>query len=96
MIRDEKHRRFIASLPCIVTGIEGSSQAAHIRKGLYAMGMKPDDSLCVPLTWWQHSKQHDIGEESFWSDYGGINRAKDFAIRLFENTGDEIMAREIN
>ncbi len=95
MIRSKKHLRFIASLPCITTGLEGSTQAAHIRSGFYGLGIKPDDSLVVPLSWQEHARQHSEGEGVFWLDFGGVQRAKDFAVRLYENTGDEFMCREI-
>jgi len=64
LIRDEKHRRFIASLPCVITGL-GDCQAAHIRHGYYALGSKPSDARCIPLHWLEHQKQHQIGELAY-------------------------------
>lgn len=46
-IRDEKFRRWIASLPCMICGQCFLSQAAHLTKG--GMGLKGDDSGCRPL-----------------------------------------------
>lgn len=88
IIRDEKYRRFISSLPCIVTGIVGQSQCAHIRHGCYSMGKKPCDSMCVPLHWEQHDKQHRIGEEKFYLPYGGVEKAKSLANFLWNNRHD--------
>jgi hypothetical protein len=95
MIRSKKHLKFIASLPCLTTGLEGSTQAAHIRSGLYAMGMKPDDSLTVPLSWMQHALQHNGAEKDYWKDKGGIENIKALAIQLYENTGDEYTCRDL-
>lgn len=86
-IRDEKHRRFIASLPCCITG-NNEVQAAHIRHGCYSMGMKPCDSLVVPLYWLEHQRQHSMSESEFWEPYGGIENAKKLALLLYENTGN--------
>lgn len=46
--RSEKHRRLIASLPCIACGIEGSTQAAHRNEGK-GLGIKACDSQMMPL-----------------------------------------------
>lgn len=46
-IRDEKFRRWIASLPCMVCGQALISQAAHIEKG--GIGLKSSDESCRPL-----------------------------------------------
>jgi len=94
IIRSEKHRRFIASLPCCVTGLK-NCQAAHIRSGCYSMGMKPCDSLTVPLHWQEHNRQHVFGEETFWLPFGGIEAAKKLAKDLYTNTGDYIKCCEI-
>lgn len=88
-LRSEKYRRFIASLPCAVTGSIGNSQCAHIRSGVYAMGMKPSDSLCLPLHWREHKRQHDIGEVKFYEPYGGVENAKTLARILSENWENE-------
>ncbi len=47
-VRDESYRRLVAALPCILSGIEGYSQAAHPNSAK-AKGMKADDLLCFPL-----------------------------------------------
>lgn len=91
---DELYRRWIASLPCCVTGISNASQCAHIRAQTgTGGGQKPSDiGNCVPLHWEQHGKQHRIGESAFW---GSIERAKQLAADLGEiylNGKDEFQA----
>ncbi len=46
-VRSKKWRQYVASLPCVGCGIEGYSQAAHVR-GL-GLGIKASDHECVPL-----------------------------------------------
>lgn len=85
-IRDKKHREFIASLPCVVSGVSGMTQAAHIRHNNGGgMGLKPGDDYCIPLSWWEHAEQHEIGELNYWPD---IEDAKELALDLYRNTGD--------
>jgi hypothetical protein len=91
---NEKHRRFIASLPCCVTGLEKSSQCAHIRSGTGGgMGYKPDDTWCVPLCFLEHDKQHRIGERLYWGE--GLELAKKLAKGLHKFTGNERVARKL-
>lgn len=85
VIRDEKFRRFVASLPCVITGIVGQSQCAHIRSRCYSAGKKPCDSLCLPLSWKEHDRQHRIGEKEFYAPYGGVEKAKELANFIYEN-----------
>jgi len=41
--------------------------AHHVRcLGGGGMGIKPSDYMCIPLTWEQHSKLHNMGEWSFY------------------------------
>jgi hypothetical protein len=63
-------------------------QCAHIRAGTFGgMGLKPSDSMCVPLCVKCHSRQHSEGERVFW----GVNleAAKELASALFLRTGDQ-------
>jgi hypothetical protein len=92
----EKYRRWIASLPCCVSGVEGT-QAAHIRSGTGGgMGFKPSDAWCVPLSPEQHRIQHEIGETTFWALYGGIQAAKQLAQDLYEIYQLDEHERDIN
>ena len=87
-VKSEKHRRFIASLPCLITG-STDVQSAHIRKGNGGgMGYKPSDDCCVPLSCAQHTLQGEKGEVAFWEKYGGTERATRLAKALYKNTGD--------
>jgi hypothetical protein len=49
IIRNPDYRRHVACLPCMVCGVEGYSQCAHISHGNHARGMKASDDLCIPL-----------------------------------------------
>ena len=76
-VKDEKHLRFISTLPCIVCGLEGSTQACHVRfadisrgKRETGKGEKPDDKWVVPMCFKHHAEQHSMDEESFWQMYG--------------------------
>ena len=89
-IRDTKHRRYIANLPCVVCN-KPDVQAAHIRSGNKAgMGLKSSDLCCVPLCCGCHSEQSSMSERAFWKDYGGIDKAIELARDLFNVTGDTI------
>jgi len=46
-IRSETYRRAVASLPCVICGVPGYSQAAHANTGKGA-GIKTSDLTCFP------------------------------------------------
>ena len=46
-VRNEAYRRAVASLPCVICGVYGYSQAAHANTGK-GMGMKACDMTCFP------------------------------------------------
>ena len=46
-VRSEAYRRVVASLPCVICGTPGHSQAAHANTGK-GMGMKACDLTCFP------------------------------------------------
>lgn len=46
-VRSEAYRRVVASLPCVICGTPGHSQAAHANTGK-GMGMKACDMTCFP------------------------------------------------
>ncbi len=88
---DNKHRKFIAGLPCVACLAGGRSQCAHI--GRIGMGMKNHDFATVPLcaTWPDKPGCHDIqgkNERRFWGKFGGVDRAKELAKSLYEYTGN--------
>lgn len=61
---------FLRTQRCCCCGRHPPVQAAHIRIGLFAKGMKPHDKNAVPLCSWCHldgpQAQHKMNEESFW------------------------------
>lgn len=87
-VRDKKHRMWIASLPCIVSGYEGMCQAAHVSEGRHSIGLKACDSMCIPLCVFEHQTQHEQGERQYWLRYGGIERVKTLANALYKASQD--------
>ena len=74
--RNEKHLRYLASLPCCICG-RTDVQAAHIRTaslehGKRGLGMqeKASDSWVTPLCVSHHAEQHTMNEMAFWKKYG--------------------------
>lgn len=71
-----------------MSGAIGQTQAAHIRHGQAGgMGLKPCDSLIVPLSVEEHAKQHRISEARYWGHK--LDAAKELANALFFHTGDK-------
>ena len=94
-IRDEGHRRFVASLPCVIC-LSTDVQAAHVRKGQSAgIGLKSSDDRCVPLCVSCHRKQGEIGELKFWYGYGGYEAAAALGKKLYKVTGDRAKALKL-
>ena len=89
-LRSEPHRRFIASLGCCMCPAQPPTQAAHIRfNQTGGTGLKPCDSLTVPLCPSCHSRQHATSELAV---YGDVDRVKRLAKDLFEVSGDGLKA----
>lgn len=66
-MRSPEYLKFIRSRPCTVTGSEVDVVAHHVRcLGGGGMGIKPSDYMCIPLTWEQHARLHNMGEWSFY------------------------------
>lgn len=85
-IRSEKHRRFIASLPCLKCG-DSPCDAAHVRIGTGGgMGLKPSDCYAVPLCRKHHQEQHSGGERTFWGKK--LDRLDDLMNALYAKSGD--------
>ena len=69
LIRNKKHLKFIRELECVFCA-SPFVQAAHLRIGTDGgMGLKPSDHWVTPLCHAHHSKQHQIGERTFWKGY---------------------------
>ena len=74
-VRDEKHLRYVASLPCCICG-RTDVQASHIRTaslahGKRGLGMqeKASDAWVTPLCVAHHAEQHETAELRFWKKY---------------------------
>lgn len=87
-IRSRKHRKFVSELPCAICGIEGLTQAAHIRTGNNAgMGLKSSDDCIVPLCVSCHAEQHVTSEKLFYGKRLGA--AQDLAKILYQYSGNK-------
>lgn len=76
--KSKGYLHFLHSLPCVVSGAR-EVQAAHLSMAApkYAhygrgKGHKAPDRWALPLSADEHARQHQIGEERFWSE-SGIN-----------------------
>jgi len=71
--RDPDHRRYVASLPCLICG-RTPSQAHHVKPAEpRAMGRKVSDRWVVPLCATHHRSLHDAGDESRWWHTRGVD-----------------------
>jgi hypothetical protein len=65
-IRSPKHRKFVASQPCILSGISGDDVHPHhlLRvNSIKGMGLKSCDMWCIPLKAKLHNELHKCGDE---------------------------------
>lgn len=83
-IRDEKYRRYVASLSCRVCG-KSPCQAAHL--GHSNMGLKPGDDQIVPLCPEHHYSMDTspLGKALWWEMNVTIPQAK-LAYRIWKET----------
>lgn len=87
-VRSRAHRMFIASLPCLTCGIEGMTQAAHIRTGNDAgMGLKSADDCVLPLCVTCHQEQHLTSEKLFYGQK--LPEAQRLAKTLYQISGNK-------
>lgn len=79
-VSDDAYLAFVRRLPCIITGREDNTQAAHVRFGSMehgkrptGAGEKPSDRWAVPLHIEQHilgnKAQHARGEARWWQSH---------------------------
>jgi hypothetical protein len=78
--RRPAHLAWIRTLPCVVPGCTGTSEAAHVRlvDTGGGMGLKPPDWWTVPACGGpsgHHAEQHRIGHKAFDAKYGLDSRA---------------------
>lgn len=97
---NEPHRRFVASLGCLICGAT-NTQAAHVKYADLSVGKefcgkseKPDDCFVVPLCVECHRQQHDFGSEFNWWKRRRIDPVKR-SLRLYSVTGDSARGEAI-
>ncbi len=85
--RATNHTAFIKALPCIACGRSAPCDPAHIRKKTDGyMGAQPSDRYTLPLCRTCHTKQHSIGEVTF---FAGLRiDPLDAASALWTHSGD--------
>ncbi len=88
-IRSEKHLRFVAGLPCLVTGREFDGVQAHhlLRVEGKGMGTKAGDNHTIPLHHTAHDALHRHGKEPEFLAERGIDGVQ-AAATLYELTGN--------
>lgn len=102
--KDDRHLKFVRSLPCLASGSEHQVEAAHIRyadpdyeKPGTPLARKPDDCWTVPLSADRHrtgkGAQHTMNERAFWQALGIDPLA--VARRLYEVSGDRDAGLEV-
>lgn len=66
--RSPAHCNHVRAHACSIEGCAGRPiEAAHVRRGSGAgIGQKPDDWRVVALCKDHHSRQHEVGEDTFW------------------------------
>ncbi|MGB8605312.1 MAG: hypothetical protein WCE28_09615, partial [Bradyrhizobium sp.] len=70
-LRDEEHRKFVATQPCMVCG-RTPADAHHLRFAQpRALGRKVSDEFTVPVCRLHHRELHRHGDEVAW--WNGIN-----------------------
>lgn len=66
--RSPAHLAFVRTYACSRCGSHVGIEAAHVRIGSGAgMGQRPHDYLAVSLCRDCHTKQHRVGEATFWA-----------------------------
>ena len=84
---DKGYLKFLGEKPCCICGHAGETEAAHIRIGLFAKGMKPHDKHATPLCAWHHRRQHSMNENNFWEEVG--MDPFDIAAKLYAEYGGD-------
>lgn len=82
IVRNEKHRKFINTLPCCTCFNNPPSECSHIRRDTFCgTGIKPSDEYCIPQCHDCHKKVDFIITRK------NIDEFKLLAKRLYNNTG---------
>ena len=85
-LHDRPYLDWLKTKPCVACHAAPPCDPAHIRIGLFAMGMKPDDRLATPLCRPCHDAQHAFGDESKWWKLAGLDPFE-IAARLYAEFG---------
>lgn len=95
-----QHLAYLRTLPCLVSGLVGATEAAHVRYASLAHGKretgkseKPDDCWAVPLSSDAHREQHSMSERAFWK--AANTDPLVVAALLFASSGNEPMGVQI-
>ncbi len=94
IIKDRAHLKFVATLPCAITGAENGVQSHHllrddlgrIKRG---MGIKAGDNFVLPIHHAKHTELHMDGSETKYLEENGIRCPVDLALILYAFTGQE-------
>lgn len=96
------HRRFVAQLPCCITGKREAVHAHHLKSGPASeergVGMKATDKWLVPLHWEKHLLGVELRgsrREIEWFHEQGIADPHKLAAELAEVSGDFEAAERI-
>ena len=97
--RDERHLKFIRTLPCIKCLDNTTVEAAHVRRSdgrigklPTGVGIKPDDRFVLPLCGRHHREEQAKGEGGFWAERDDPVL---WALTLYSITGDVEGAEEV-
>ena len=83
-----KHERFVAKLPCAITGTPYGVDVHHIlRSGEHGTGKRSSERWAIPLCRNMHRELHDDGNETRFLESYGIDGPA-LAKALYEATGD--------
>ena len=74
-IRSKAHLKFVAGLPCCITGISYQVVAHHLlrRTDEKCAGQRSGDDKIIPLTTEAHTALHGIGDETGFLEGHGID-----------------------
>jgi hypothetical protein len=63
------HLALVRRLPCLACDADPAGEAAHLRINTRAgTGLKPGDRWALPLCHACHTRQHSVGELTFWRE----------------------------
>ena len=99
-IRSPKHRKFVASQPCIITGYQGERGVPHHLMrvdGTKGVGTKSCDRWCIPLEFSIHEALHNNGDEiAFFTNHGMPYERVMLKARCLAQQSPDKRIREIN